>query len=178
MRLMRKLLKDDVRFCSIVIGLIIAICTVLLSSGCTSAKNGRVISGTSTTIGMMVPLSADTNASFNLLEYLSGLYVGVNEDSVIEVEYSHMVKNSYFGCVSQEEEGYLKARIENYGKTNMLVKIEKSVTDDLERRVKERIDAQSKLMDAVIEAEQKGVSDKTVRSVIEIDAVKPEYGKR
>lgn len=124
---------------------------VIASSGC-SSRRGRVLSGTSTTIGLIVPVSQNVSASFNVLEYVSGLYLGISEDSDLELNHEMEIENSYFGVVSHKEKRKLIAHITNYGATNMLMNIEnKRVELENEKELnKLEVEARAKEADAAI----------------------------
>lgn len=144
---MKNLLRDDVSYYSIVLGLVIMIATVFFS-GCQSTKKGKVLSGTSTTIGLVVPVSTSMSASFDIIEYMSGLYLGMNEDSELELDHEMEIDNSYFGVMTHKEKRKLTAHITNYGKTNMLVSIKNKLTESQNERNLKLLEIEAKMKEA------------------------------
>jgi hypothetical protein len=144
---MKNLLRDDVSYYSVVLGLVVMIATMFFC-GCQSTRKGKVLSGTATTIGLVVPVSSSTSLSFNILEYVSGLYLGMSEDSDLELDHEMEIDNSYFGVMTHKEKRKLTAHITNYGKTNMLVSIKNKLTESQNERSLRMLEIEAKLKEA------------------------------
>jgi len=152
----------------------LALAVLVCCAGCATSKKGRVLSGTSTTIGMMVPLTSTTSASFNLLEYVTGLYLGMNEDSVVWLDHELEIDNSYFfGAVTHKEKRHLSANVENYAQTNMLEKVKSALHEASDERKRKILEAQARLLEAkrslakaLVEAQTNGVPRSVVSEAI------------
>lgn len=71
-----------------------------LAVGCASRE--RVVDGTQTRIGILVPTS-ETVYGFNLLSYTSGVMAETPTNRPIRVEREYCSSNSYFGVISTAE---------------------------------------------------------------------------
>ena len=148
---------------------------VVSSSGC-SSRRGRVLSGTSTTIGIIVPMTGNVSASFNMLEYVSGLYLGISEDNDLELNHEMEIENSYFGVVSHKEKRKLVAHITNYGATNMLMNIEnKKVELENEKEIKKlEVETRAREADAAI-AVATACAEEDGKNAVALEMLKRRY---
>lgn len=75
-------------------------CVLALFCGCVSQE--RVIDGTQTRIGLLVPVQEQIYG-FNLLSYTSGTAVETLTNQPVRVEREYCSSNSYFGVVGTTE---------------------------------------------------------------------------
>lgn len=72
-----------------------------LFCGCISQE--RVVDGTQTRIGILIPTSETTLYGFNLLSYTSGVIAETLTNQPMKVEREYCSSNSYFGVISTAE---------------------------------------------------------------------------
>lgn len=81
--------------CATVLAFVMAI-----ACGCVSRE--RVVDGTQTRIGILIPTS-ETVYGFNLLSYTSGVMAETLTNQPVRVEREYCSSNSYFGVISTAE---------------------------------------------------------------------------
>lgn len=88
----------------------LAIIAVTLLAGCVY-KGGKVIEGTSLTVGLTVP-GTDGALQFNALEYIGGMRIAFAENASVTISRTNSVHNSYFGVIDVDEESVISAKVE------------------------------------------------------------------
>ena len=78
----------------------VLVLALALAVGCASQE--RVVDGTQTRIGILVPTS-ETVYGFNLLSYTSGVMAETLTNQPVRVEREYCSSNSYFGVISTAE---------------------------------------------------------------------------
>ena len=81
-----------------------------LANGCVY-KGAKITEGTNLILGMDVP-TTEGAFQFDLLNFTTGFRLGVAENARLEVEYSTVSTNSYFGVVRTETAKHVKATVE------------------------------------------------------------------
>lgn len=104
------------RICDIIIGIgtamlfILGIAVLVFGfSGCTSYKGGVVTDGTNLAVGMKLP---GTEWTLNILDYVGGIRVAVNEGCVLTMTNDISETNSYFGVIETHRTSRTTATIE------------------------------------------------------------------
>lgn len=82
----------------------------MLCGGCVY-KGAKITEGTNLILGMDVP-TTEGAFQFDLLNFTTGFRLGVAENARLEVEYSTVSTNSYFGVVRTETAKHVKATVE------------------------------------------------------------------
>jgi hypothetical protein len=82
----------------------------MLCGGCVY-KGAKITEGTNLILGMDVP-TTEGAFQFDLLNFTTGFSLGVAENARLEVEYSTVSTNSYFGVVRTETAKHVKATVE------------------------------------------------------------------
>ena len=82
----------------------------MLCGGCVY-KGAKITEGTNLILGMDVP-TTEGAFQFDILNFTTGFRLGVAENARLEVEYSTVSTNSYFGVVRTEAAKHVKATIE------------------------------------------------------------------
>lgn len=79
----------------------VLVACLALFCGCVSQE--RVVDGTQTRIGLLVPVSESQIYGFNLLSYTSGTAVDTLTNQPVRVEREYCSSNSYFGVIGTTE---------------------------------------------------------------------------
>ena len=74
-------------------------------------KGAKITEGTNLILGMDVP-TTEGAFQFDILNFTTGFRLGVAENARLEVEYSTVSTNSYFGVVRTETAKHVKATVE------------------------------------------------------------------
>ena len=79
--------------------------------GCAQYKGAKVVEGTDLAVGMTIPVE---NAPLKLeaINWLSGFRLGVDQNSIMSLEYSVSETNSYFGVISTTQNKKVIATVE------------------------------------------------------------------
>ena len=89
-------------------GLLVCILCITLCGGC-AYKGGKVVDGTNLCIGMTIP---GTEWTINALDYVGGIRVGGNDQTIITVSNEVVETNAYFGVVRTQRHTKMAATIE------------------------------------------------------------------
>ena len=109
---MREITNRDLalKLMTLLASLALLVCVICLGSGCVY-KGVKLTEGTDLAVGLNVP-TTEGALQLQVLNYLSGFRLGVAENARLEVEYSSIATNSYFGIVTTETQKHVKATVE------------------------------------------------------------------
>ena len=79
--------------------------------GCAQYKGAKVVEGTDLAVGMTIPVE-NAPLKLEVINWLSGFRLGVDQNSIMSLEYSVAETNSYFGVISPTQNKRVVATVE------------------------------------------------------------------
>lgn len=83
---------------------------LFMGAGCVAYKGAKVVEGTDLAVGLNVP-SSEGAIQFQLLNYLSGFRLGIEDGAGLEMTYSCDSQTSYFGVIDTHKVTHITAKV-------------------------------------------------------------------